>query len=166
MLTFNGNLKVYVALEPCDMRKSFNTLAALARNHLGLDPLRGAAFLFTDKSRRLIKILYFDGTGYWLVAKRLEKAPSVGPRTLKATAASSFSSPPRWPCSPTASTCATVCKDLGTNYDKYRDFVAYGGGDPIGGLADAALMAGGAEVAAFAGEGEEAFVTAVGAVEA
>ena len=57
MLTFNGNLKVYVALEPCDMRKSFNTLAALARNHLGLDPLSGAAFLFTNKSRRLIKIL-------------------------------------------------------------------------------------------------------------
>ena len=57
MLTFNGNLKVYVALEPCDMRKSFNTLAALVRNHLNLDPLCGAAFLFTNKSRRLIKIL-------------------------------------------------------------------------------------------------------------
>ena len=90
MLTFNGNLKVYVALEPCDMRKSFNTLAAHARNHLGLDPLSGAAFLFTNKSRRLIKILYFDGTGYWLVAKRLEKgrfswpAPSEpGQRRIK-----------------------------------------------------------------------------------
>ncbi len=69
-LPFNGNLKVYVALEPCDMRKSFNTLAAPARNYLGLDPLSGAAFLFTNKSRRLIKILYFDGTGYWLVGKR------------------------------------------------------------------------------------------------
>ena len=46
-----------------------------------------------------------------------------------------------------------------------RDFVADGGGDPIGGLADTALVAGGAEVAAFAGEGEEAFVAAVGALE-
>ena len=73
MLTFNGNLKVDVALEPCDMRKSFNTLAVLARNHLGFAPLSGAPFLFTNKSRRLIKILYFDGTGYWLVAKRLEE---------------------------------------------------------------------------------------------
>ena len=122
MLTFNGNLKVYVALEPCDMRKSFNTIAALARNHLGLDPLSGAAFLFTNKSRRLIKILYFDGTGYWLVAKRLEKALLAGRRTSKATAASSSSNPPRWPCSPTGSTCATACSDLGMNDDKYHLF--------------------------------------------
>jgi hypothetical protein len=60
----HGLRLLYVALEPCDMRKSFNTLAALVRNHLGLDPLCGAAFLFTNKSRRLIKILYFGGTGY------------------------------------------------------------------------------------------------------
>ena len=73
MLTFNGNLKVHVALEPCDMRKSFNGLCALVRNHLQLDPLSGAAFLFTNKSRNLIKILYFDSTGYWVVAKRLER---------------------------------------------------------------------------------------------
>jgi len=73
MLTFNGNLKVYVALEPCDMRKSFHGLSAMVRNHLGLDPLSGAAYLFTNKARNLIKILYFDNTGYWVVAKRLEK---------------------------------------------------------------------------------------------
>jgi transposase len=82
MLTFNGNLKVYVALEPCDMRKSFNTLSALVRNHLSLDPLSGAAFLFTNKSRRLIKILYFDGTGYWVVAKRLEKGTFSWPKDI------------------------------------------------------------------------------------
>ncbi|MEO5716909.1 MAG: IS66 family insertion sequence element accessory protein TnpB [Luteolibacter sp.] len=83
MLTFNGNLKIYVALEPCDMRKSFNTLATLVRNHLALDPLSGAAFLFTNKSRNLIKILYFDGTGYWLVAKRLEKGTFSWPKDIE-----------------------------------------------------------------------------------
>ena len=83
MLTFNGSLKVYVALEPCDMRKSFNTLAELVRNHLQLDPLSGAAFLFTNKSRRLIKILYFDGTGYWVVAKRLEKGTFSWPADIQ-----------------------------------------------------------------------------------
>ena len=67
MLTFYGNLKVYVAL---------------ARNHLGLDPLSGAAFLFNNKSRRLIKILYFDGTGYWLVAKRLKKGTFSWPQDI------------------------------------------------------------------------------------
>jgi hypothetical protein len=69
MLTFNGNLKVYVALEPCDMRKSFNGLSEIARSGLGLDPLCGAAFVFTNKRRTLIKIVYWDGTGYWCLAK-------------------------------------------------------------------------------------------------
>jgi hypothetical protein len=61
-----------------------------------------------------------------------------------------------------------AAKDLGDGEDELAvwDFVADGGGDPIGRLPDAALVAGGAEVAAFAGEGEEALVTAVRAVEA
>ena len=59
MITFNGNLKVYVALQPCDMRKSFNGLSELARSQLGTDPASGAAFLFANKKRTLIKILYF-----------------------------------------------------------------------------------------------------------
>lgn len=70
MLTFNGNLKVYVALRPCDMRKSFNGLSELARNQLNTDPASGAAFLFTNRRKNLIKILYYDGTGYWVVANR------------------------------------------------------------------------------------------------
>ena len=73
----------YVALEPCDMRKSFHGLSNLARNHLGLDPLSGAAFLFTNKARNLIKILYFDGTGYWVVAKRLERGRFSWPQDIQ-----------------------------------------------------------------------------------
>jgi len=59
-------------------------------------------------------------------------------------------------------------EDFGDGEDELavRDFVADGGGDPVGGLADAALMAGGTEVAALASEGEEAFVAAVRAMEA
>ena len=61
-----------------------------------------------------------------------------------------------------------TAEDFGDGEDELavRDFVADGGGDPIGGLADAALVAGRAEVAAFAGEGEEALVAAIGAMEA
>jgi hypothetical protein len=56
-----------------------------------------------------------------------------------------------------------AAEDFGDGEDELAvgNFVADSGGDPIGGLADAALMAGGTEVAAFAGEGEEAFVSAV-----
>ena len=82
MLTFNGNLKVYVALKPCDMRKSFNGLSEIARSVIGVDPSGGAAFLFTNKRRNLIKILYFDGTGYWCVAKRLERGTFSWPEDI------------------------------------------------------------------------------------
>jgi len=83
MLTFNGNLKVYVALEPCDMRKSFNGPSEQARQMLKVDPTSGAAFLFTNKRRTLIKILYFDGTGYWVVAKRLERGTFSWPQDIE-----------------------------------------------------------------------------------
>ena len=83
MLTFSGSLKVYVALEPCDMRKSFNGLSEIARSGLGLDPLSGAAFLFTNKRRNLIKILYWDGTGYWCVCKRLERGTYSWPADIE-----------------------------------------------------------------------------------
>ena len=88
MLSFNSSLKVYVALAPCDMRKSFDGLAAEVRGRLKADPSSGAAFLFGNRSRNLIKILYWDGSGVWVLAKRLEKGrfswpQSVDPNTHK-----------------------------------------------------------------------------------
>jgi len=66
-------LKIYVALEPCDMRKSFNGLFAavsqqLSDGRLGTDTL----FVFLNKRKDRIKLLYFDGSGLWVAAKRLE----------------------------------------------------------------------------------------------
>jgi transposase len=85
MLSFNSSLRVYVALEPCDMRKSYNGLSTVVREHLQADPLSGAAFLFTNKRRNLIKILYWDGTGFWVVMKRLEKGTFSWPKNIDAT---------------------------------------------------------------------------------
>jgi transposase len=73
MLSFTGNLKVYLATEPCDMRQSFNGLGAVVAQKLAGDPLSGAVFVFTNQRRNLIKLLYWDGTGLWVMAKRLEK---------------------------------------------------------------------------------------------
>ena len=66
-------LEVFLALDPCDMRKSFNGLQQLAADQLHAAPARDALFVFTNKRHNRIKLLYFDGTGTWVAAKRLEK---------------------------------------------------------------------------------------------
>jgi transposase len=73
MLSFTGALKVYAAMEPQDMRKSFNGLSAVVQEHLKADPYQGALYLFTNKRRNRLKILFWDGTGLWVAAKRLEE---------------------------------------------------------------------------------------------
>ena len=84
MLSFAGSVKVLVAVEPCDMRKGFNGLHALASERLGEDPRRGALFVFTNRRHNRIKILYFDGTGLWVMTKRLEEGTFSWPKTMEA----------------------------------------------------------------------------------
>lgn len=73
MLMLPSALKVYLAVEPVDMRKQFNGLWSLAAERLKMDPKQGAAFVFANKDRDRLKILYWDGTGVWVFAKRLEQ---------------------------------------------------------------------------------------------
>lgn len=70
MLSFPASLRVFIALEPCDMRAGINTLHALVADKLKEEARGGALFVFTNKRRRLIKVLHFDGTGLWLMTKR------------------------------------------------------------------------------------------------
>lgn len=72
MLSLTNQTRILLALEPVDMRKQFDGLWAVAREHLGEDPKEGAVFAFTNKARNRLKLLYFDGTGVWVFAKRLE----------------------------------------------------------------------------------------------
>jgi transposase len=72
-------LSVYVHVAPADMRKSFNTLAALVVAELKQAPLSGDLFLFVGKDRKRAKILYFDGTGLCVLAKRLEGGHFMAP---------------------------------------------------------------------------------------
>ena len=80
MLSFPGSLKVFVALEPCDMRKGFNGLHALVSTQLQEEVRSGALFVFTNRSRTRLKVLYFDGTGLWVLSKRLEKGTFAWPK--------------------------------------------------------------------------------------
>lgn len=73
MLSLPNTLKVYLAVKPVDMRKQFNGLWAIAKEELGEDPQDGALFVFTNRNRNRLKMLYWDGTGVWVFAKRLEQ---------------------------------------------------------------------------------------------
>jgi transposase len=62
---------VFVVVAPLDMRGSFDAIAGAVRR-IGLDPVDGHLYLFLNKRRRLAKALWFDGSGWCLLAKRLE----------------------------------------------------------------------------------------------
>ena len=80
MLIFSGSLKVFVAIEPCDMRKGFNGLHAAVTERLGEDPKSGALFVFCNRRHTRLKILYWDQTGLWVLTKRLEEGTFAWPK--------------------------------------------------------------------------------------
>ena len=81
MLSLPPAVRVFVAMEPIDMRGSFDALAGAVRR-LGLDPVDGHLYLFLNRRRRIAKALWFDGSGWCVLAKRLEggsfQLPSLG----------------------------------------------------------------------------------------
>lgn len=68
-----GQVRVYLYGSPCDMRKSFNGLIALAKNALGQDPLSGHLFVFVNRRGNYLKALYWDRSGFCIWYKRLEQ---------------------------------------------------------------------------------------------
>lgn len=80
MLAFPAAIRIYLAVQPVDMRKSFNGLWAAATERLQEDPKHGAVFAFINGERTRLKLLYWDGTGVWVLAKRLEKGRFSWPR--------------------------------------------------------------------------------------
>lgn len=71
MLSLPPTVRVFVAVEPIDMRGSFDALAGAVRR-LGLDPVDGHLYLFLNRRRRLAKALWFDGSGWCLLSKWLK----------------------------------------------------------------------------------------------
>jgi transposase len=80
MLTLSPATRIFVALEPVDLRQSFNGLSARLQSVLAQEPLSGHLFLFTNRSRNRVKVIFFDGSGLWVCAKRLEKGTFGWPR--------------------------------------------------------------------------------------
>lgn len=80
MLTLSPRTRVFVALGATDMRKSFDTLAALVRETVEEDPLSGHLFVFTNRAHTRLKVLLWDGSGLWVMAKRLEFGTFAWPK--------------------------------------------------------------------------------------
>lgn len=72
MLTIPSAVSIYLYAKPADMRKGFDGLSGIIRDEFAADPLDGSLFLFVNRRRDRIKMLHWDGTGFWLYYKRLE----------------------------------------------------------------------------------------------
>ncbi len=83
MLGLTGATRIYLYRGAADMRKSFDGLSGLVRGELQGDPLSGALYVFCNRRRTMVKMLYWCGDGFALYAKRLERgtfclAPTTG----------------------------------------------------------------------------------------
>ena len=72
MFGFGPATRIYVAAGATDMRKNFNGLYGLVRDHLNCDPESGHVFIFTNARRNRLKLLVYDGSGLWVCAKKLD----------------------------------------------------------------------------------------------
>lgn len=73
MIQITPQMRVLVAVEPADFRKQIDGLAQLCRAQLGVDPFSGTVFVFRNRRRTAIKVLMYDGRGFWLCHKRLSR---------------------------------------------------------------------------------------------
>ena len=85
-----SGVEIFVALEPIDLRYSFDRLSGIAREQIGYDPRSGALFVFYSRRRDALKVLFFDGSGMCQFYKRLDRgvfkvpdAPADGARHVE-----------------------------------------------------------------------------------
>ena len=86
MLSLPPSVRVFVAVDATDMRKSFDGLASEAQRVIAQDPSSGHLFVFFNRLRTMVKVLYWDRNGFCLVAKRLERGtfrlPEAAPNAV------------------------------------------------------------------------------------
>ena len=71
MIQLAPQMRILLAVEPVDFRKGIDGLVAVCRQRLQSEPFEGALFIFSSRRRKALKILMYDGQGYWLCQKRL-----------------------------------------------------------------------------------------------
>jgi transposase len=81
MMPVGPATRIFLAAGATDLRKSFEGLSDLVRHRFQADPLSGHLFVFTNQRRTRLKLLYWDGSGLWVCAKRLERGRFSWPTT-------------------------------------------------------------------------------------
>jgi transposase len=71
MIQLTPQSRIFLATKPVDFRKGIDALAAVCRQRLGANPLEGAVYVFRNRSGTALKLLLYDGQGYWMCRKRL-----------------------------------------------------------------------------------------------
>jgi len=93
MFTLPSSVQVFICLQPTDLRKSFDSLAALTTSAVGQNPLSGHLFVFLNRYRDRVKILFWDRSGYCLYYKRLEAGTFKIPQQYDTGASAAMSLP-------------------------------------------------------------------------
>lgn len=78
MIRLTHSTRVMVAMAPIDFRRQIDGLAAHCRQALSSDPMSGTWFVFINRARTMIRVLVYDGTGFWLMTKRLSRGRFQG----------------------------------------------------------------------------------------
>lgn len=81
MLSLTGAARIYLYRAACDMRKSFDGLCGIVRSEMSADPLSGSLFVFVNRRRNMVKLLYWDRDGLAIWVKRLERGCFTFPKT-------------------------------------------------------------------------------------
>jgi transposase len=89
MIALHAQHKYYLYGQPTDMRKSFDGLSGLVRNHLRRNPTSGEVYVFLNRKRDMIKVLLWDRSGFAIYSKRLERGSFERPRREDSAAVSS-----------------------------------------------------------------------------
>ena len=86
MIQITPQMRILLCVEPVDFRRGIDGLARLCRETLQSDPFSGVAFVFIGRSAKAIRVLVYDGQGYWLCQKRLSSGRfRFWPQALKAS---------------------------------------------------------------------------------
>ena len=91
MMQLTPQSRIFVAVEPVDFRKGIDGLAAVCRQRLADNPLDGAVYVFRNRTGTTLKLLVYDGQGFWLCTKRLSQGrfrwwPTVATPSLRLSA--------------------------------------------------------------------------------